>query len=157
MVGPNRGNRRQRAERVPARRSWFWGLSLLAAACGEAGVPAAPPPDFSGPALGTFESDSGRYSLEVRTSPQPARKGVNWAEYRITSDAGAPVTGLSLDVQPWMPAHGHGTTLRPTVSESAGGVYTIGNLLFFMSGHWELRTRFGTDFNDVAVPSLDVN
>ncbi|HVR60480.1 MAG TPA: hypothetical protein VMU50_01200 [Polyangia bacterium] len=120
-------------------------------------MPAAPPPDFSGPALGTFESESGHFSLEVRTAPQPARKGVNWAEYRITSDSGVPATGLSLDVLPWMPAHGHGTTLRPTVSESVGRVYTIENLLFFMSGHWELRTRFGADFDDVPVPSLDVD
>jgi hypothetical protein len=43
------------------------------------------------------------------------------------------------------------------VADSSDGIYTIGNLLFFMAGHWELRTTIGPDFNDVAIPSFDVN
>ena len=135
---------------------WLTGL-LLVASCGDGAPPPAAPPDFSGPAQITVESAGGHYSVEVRTSPSPPRKGVNWAEYRITDASGAPVTGLSLDVSPWMPAHGHGATVRPSITESGAGTYTIENLLFYMSGHWELHTTIDADFDDVADPSLDVD
>jgi hypothetical protein len=105
----------------------------------------------------TLNSASGLYHLEIRTSPQPAIKGDNWGEYRITDESGAPATGLSVAVRPWMPAHAHGTSVQPTVVESDQGVYTIQNLLFFMAGHWELRTTIGSSSEDVVVPVFDVN
>ena len=133
------------------------GALCLLASCGAGQPPDAGPPDFSGRALDTVESTGRHYSVEVRTWPQPPRKGLGWAEFRVSDASGAPAAGLSLDVQPWMPAHAHGTTVRPTVADSGTGIYTIGNLLFFMAGHWELRTTIGPDFNDVAVASFDVN
>jgi hypothetical protein len=112
---------------------------------------------FPAQAWQTLNSANGQYHLEIRTSPQPAIKGNNWAEYRITYESGAPATGLSMTVRPWMPAHAHGTSVQPTVAESDEGVYTIQNLLFFMAGHWELRTTFGSSSEDVFVPVFDVN
>jgi hypothetical protein len=82
---------------------------------------------------------------------------VQSVELVITDAAtGAPETGLSLDVLPWMPAMGHGASLKPTVMESPGGVYVVDDVDFFMAGTWELRTSFSGSLVDYAAPSFQI-
>lgn len=83
---------------------------------------------------------SGALKVDVRTSPQPPTRGGQSAQLTITDATGAPVTGLSLSVLPWMPVMGHGTSVVPSSNETAAGVYTIDNLYLFMPGLWALRT-----------------
>jgi hypothetical protein len=77
------------------------------------------------------------------------------------------VAGLTLAIVPFMPAHGHGASVAPTVSETAPGIYVATPLDFFMAGHWELMTAMsrvagdagagnaGT-LDDSAEPTVDV-
>jgi hypothetical protein len=61
-----------------------------------------------------------------------------------------------------MPAHGHGASVGPQVSEISPGVYVATPLDFFMAGHWELLTSVagggdgGGTIDDSAQPTVDV-
>jgi hypothetical protein len=131
-------------------------LALLgvAAACSGASPPGSP--TFSAEAYTTATSTSGALAVAVRTSPQPPSRGTNSVELTITrvSD-GAPVDGLTLDVVPWMPAMGHGTS-TPTVTAQGGGVYLATEVYLYMPGIWALQTAISGTVNDHAAPQVAV-
>ena len=115
--------------------------ALAAAGCG--GQPATPDPpalEFPGRAGADGASASGQLTVAVWWSPAQPTVGYDAAQLAITDATGAPVTGLTLTIVPWMPAHGHGASVAPTVSETMPGVYVATPLDFFMAGHWELMT-----------------
>ena len=123
---------------------------LTAGACSVADAPDAPP-------LLTLPSDGGNWTVSIETSPQPPRKGTADVTYRITDGAGAPADGLTLDVLPWMPAHGHGTSVTPLVTAQGDGAYLVSPVYLYMAGHWELRTQIhGGAVDDSVVPAFDV-
>jgi hypothetical protein len=106
----------------------------------------------------TLGSDSGQLQIAVRTSPQPAVKGVNAVQYVVTDAlTGAPIDGLDVVAVPWMPAHGHGTTAKTTVEPQGDGVYQITDVYLYMDGTWELRSSLtaGTAVDGVS-PTFDV-
>lgn len=107
--------------------------------------------------LQTVASASGRLSVAIRTWPSPPVKGVNVVQYVVASGDGAGTGGLAIDVVPWMPADGHGTSVVPAVVDQGGGVYQIDRVYLFMQGRWELRSRIAAGAqSDSAVPTLDV-
>jgi len=136
------------------------GLVALAAggACGSGGTgPAQPSLDFSGPAALTLASASGQLNASVRWSPNPPALGFDAAELTLTDTTGAAVTGLTLTMLPWMPAHGHGTSTTPTVSETATpGVYVATPIDFYMAGQWELRTTIAGAVDDTVTPAIEL-
>ena len=114
--------------------------------------PQLPP---SGDALLTLPGDSGALQISIWTWPQPAIKGSIDLVYRIADLNGLSVDGLGLQVVPWMPAHGHGTS--PTVVTSEGdGYYLIKPVYLYMSGRWEMRTTIKGSAVDSAVPVVDI-
>jgi hypothetical protein len=112
--------------------------------------------EFSGPAALSVASTSGLLRVDVRWSPAAPTVGLDASELTITDGAGAPVGGLTLTVVPWMPAHGHGTSTMPTVSETSPGVYVATPISFYMPGEWELRTTIAGAIDDMVVPTLDL-
>lgn len=129
-----------------------WGLS----ACGGGASPAAN--SFPADTLFELMSDTGQQRVDVRTAPQqPPTRGIVEMQLTITdATTGDPQTGLGLKVVPWMPAMGHGTSVTPTVVESAPGIYDLENLVLFMPGVWQIRTELdGTAITHVT-PTLDV-
>jgi hypothetical protein len=129
---------------------WFGSCALVVlAACG--GAPMTASGDFPAEPLMILTSMSGALRLELRTAPQPPSRVVpsQRAQYIITDTAsGVAVNGLSLDVLPWMPVMGHGTSVVPSVAETNAGVFEVDNLNLFMPGLWALRTTITTS----AVP-----
>ena len=103
-------------------------------------------------------SDSGQQHIDVRTAPeQPPTRGIVDMQLTITdATTGAPESGLELKVVPWMPAMGHGTSVTPTVVESAPGVYDLENLVLFMPGTWQIRTVWDAPAATHVTPTLDV-
>ena len=91
------------------------------------------------PAL-TVASASGQLNVSVWWSPAQPTVGYDAAQLAITDTTGAPVTGLTLTIIPWMPAYGHGASVAPMVSETMPGIYVATPLDFFMAGTWELLT-----------------
>jgi hypothetical protein len=138
------------------------GLVLLVAGglagCGASELGTAPPLVFSGPAAEEVASVSGLLVVGVRWSPDPPAVGLAASELTVTDTTGAPVTGLTLTVVPWMPAHGHGSSTKPGVSETAPGVYVATPISFYMPGQWELRTTIsGTGAaDDMVTPSFAI-
>ena len=139
-------------------------LLLAAAGCGGAGrTPESPPLTFGGPPALTVASTSLQLTLALWWSPAQPTVGYDATQIAINDAAGAPVSGATLTVVPWMSAHGHGASVQPGVSETAPGVYVAVPLDLYMSGSWQLRTRIerdagdgGTAIDDTAAPSVDV-
>ncbi len=127
----------------------------LLSACG-GGAPSA---SDAYPTQSLFDllSDSGLQQIAVRTAPeQPPTRGVVSMQLTITDAAtGAPQVGLDLKVVPWMPAMGHGTSVKPTIIETRPGTYELENLVLFMPGTWQIRTRWAEPSEHVT-PTLSI-
>jgi hypothetical protein len=129
-------------------------LAVLALCSCSGGAPASTAGCYSGSPTTTATSDSGSLSIQVFTCPDPPSRGTNDVELRVQRD-GTPVDGLTLDVSPFMPAMGHGTS-TPTVTAEGGGKYLVSEVYLYMPGVWELRTTFSGAVNDHVAPSLSV-
>jgi YtkA-like len=132
------------------------GLAALACGCG------GPQPDASNPTfpLASYlilTSDSGNLTVELRTSPdQPFQVGGGSVQYLVRDRQGLPVDGLAFNVTPWMPAMGHGASVKPTWAPSGGGTYVISGVSLYMAGLWELRTSISGAVSDSLAPSVEV-
>jgi len=125
--------------------------------CGGGDGGPAGPVEFPSEALVSLPSDAGHFVITVRTSPQPPVRGVDAVQLQIADDAGSPVDGLSIDMVPWMPAHGHGTSTKPQVEPQGGGVYQTTNVNLYMPGLWELRSTLQfAEGADTVAPAFDV-
>jgi len=106
--------------------------------------------------LTTVTSTSGALDVAVWTCPQPAAVGTNEVQLTVTQASdGTPVDGLTLDVEPWMPSMGHGTSTT-TVTPQGGGVYLVTEVYLFMQGEWSLRTKISGPMSDNASPQLEI-
>ncbi len=138
------------------------GMFLALLACGPMGCGAAmdvpqPSDNFPDTPRQILIAPDTKSHVEIRTSPYPPVKGNNWIQYRISDAAGTAVTGLPLDVLPWMPAHGHGTSVQPRIEDQGAGFYLCRDVFFYMAGHWELRSTLGPGGADAIVPTFDVD
>ena len=123
--------------------------ALLLAACGsDAGTRASQHQ--------TIKSDHSLLHVDVLPAPDPPVRGSDTIDLSITNAAGAPVDGLQIDAQPWMPAHGHGTSVTPTLVAQGGGRYQLENVYLYMAGTWELRLTFSGPETDTATPTFDI-
>jgi len=50
----------------------------------------------------------------------------------------APPKTPAVPADPYMPVHGHGGSTVPAITAMGGGLYSVGNLDFFMGGYWDL-------------------
>jgi hypothetical protein len=131
---------------------------LTGLACSSAGDGSGDGTIASTPAA-VVVSDNGIYALEIHSAPEPApSRGVNTLRLKVTNAAdGTPATDLSLDIVPWMPAMGHGASVKPTVSPGPEpGSYDVTNVNLFMPGLWEIRTKIGGTATDHAAPQFDI-
>ena len=129
---------------------------VAAGACGAGGEPAAPPMSFGAEPDQTLTSDSGALTVAVWFAPDPPSAGSDAAQIAFMDAGGAAVSGLDLSVVPWMPAHGHGTSVNPTVTETAPGVFVATPLYLFMPGSWELRMTIAGIVDDTAKASFEI-
>ena len=132
--------------------------AALLAACGGGDAPAGYDPTMppeTPPAL-TMTSESGTWVVSAWLYPERARKGANEVVFGIVDGAGAPADGLVVRTQPWMPAHGHGTSTVPTVSPQGAGLYWAMPVNLYMAGRWELRTTITGAVEDHVVLVVDV-
>ncbi len=61
---------------------------------------------------------------------------------------------LAIDLVPWMPAMGHGTSTIARVESSGGGHYVASDVALIMPGEWQLRAALTANEEaiiDVAV------
>jgi hypothetical protein len=82
------------------------------------------------------------FKLMSATPAPPARGNNNWVVQINTMSAGvvgAPLTGASLNVTPFMPAHQHGTPIQVqiTPSTTVQGEYDLNPVNLWMPGVWQ--------------------
>ena len=104
----------------------------------------------------TVASDSGALLVAVHFAPRPPIVGTNAVQLSFTDAGGAHPAGLALGVVPWMPAHGHGTSVAPAITETAPGTFEAAPLVLFMPGSWELRITAGGSVDDTAKVAFEI-
>ena len=141
-------------------RSWVYCLVATACAgCSGSGGSASDQGTVSEAPAAVVMSDTGGYRVSVHSAPDavPSR-GANTLRLDVVrASDGAAATGLALEVVPWMPAMGHGTSVRPTVEPGATpGSYTVTNVNLVMPGLWEIRTTIAGSISDHVAPQFEV-
>lgn len=89
----------------------------------------------------TQQSQEGRFALQLlQSDPAPPAKGDNTWDIRLLDATGASLDGATIDVQPFMPDHGHGTSLDAVVvpASSGKGEYSISPVNLWMPGLWQV-------------------
>jgi hypothetical protein len=74
----------------------------------------------------------------VQSNPAPPSRGTDEWTLRITNPSGTALDNLAVTVVPFMPDHGHGTSVNATVTANADGTYTANPLYLFMPGVWRI-------------------
>jgi hypothetical protein len=133
-------------------------LALIAAGCVGGSQPGGYDPTMppATPPAMTLTSEGGAWEVSLWSFPDPPRKGLIDVVYRIADKSGSATDGLTVEAQPWMPAHGHGTSTVPTVRPQGAGLYWATPVNLYMSGRWELRTAIGDGSADRVVFVVDV-
>lgn len=100
---------------------------------------------------GPFESSSGALTLWVMN--ETISRGINVVELCVTkASTEDPVDDLEMEMVPYMPAMGHGSS-GPSSSVALGaGCYEFSGIVLNMAGTWELRTLIRGAYEDAAVP-----
>ncbi len=133
------------------------GLGSVTAGCGGSPPPTPEvPASFPSQALAAVDSSAGTLHLELRTVPDPLVRGQNVGQLTVTDSTGQPIDGLTIAVRPWMPSHGHGTSVNPQTIDNGDGVYILNPLYLFMAGEWELQMSFQGAVNDTATTTVEI-
>lgn len=99
-------------------------------------------------------TQNGEFSVEVLFPDKKVEMGVNNVDLIIHNKNDKDVSGASITVTPWMPSMGHGVMEKPIVNEKGGGLYNVKNVIFSMTGDWELRLEIasGSTTDSVKIP-----
>jgi len=96
-------------------------------------------------------TDRKLYSLEMVIPEKQLTMGANTVEIIVHNEKGEDVPGAELTVTPWMPGMGHGVMEKPVVIERGGGLYSVDNVVFSMTGAWELQVAVAKDGKEDAT------
>lgn len=133
--------------------SMLVGMSTIGCSSSNEGAPNEP----AAQPFATMTSDSGRLHVEFRSAPQPLEQGENKLWLTIHDhETHAPSDGLAFTVEPWMPAHDHGSSTVPVVIAEGNGKYLVDNVVFTMPGEWELRIHITSPFDDALAPTVTI-
>ncbi len=86
-------------------------------------------------------TDGGSFHVRYTTTPSPIPLN-DYFDVRVEafSDAAmtAPAAGVPGTFDAWMPAHGHGMNVEPTITDNGDGTWDVSGLLFHMEGDWQV-------------------
>ena len=102
------------------------------------------------PGLSVTSTSGTRKYVLLSADPAPPARGTDTWSLKITDAAGSAQSGLTVGVLPFMPDHGHGTSVNATVTTNADGTYTVAPLYFFMPGVWRITFWIGSNQADVG-------
>lgn len=101
-------------------------------------------------------STSGALTLRfVSAQPAPPDVGDNLWQLELLDANGVAVSGASVQIEPFMPGHGHGTFPRFADATEVDGVYDVASFNLFMPGYWEHRVVIRTADDQVDSALLD--
>jgi hypothetical protein len=129
--------------------SWLVALALCLVACGgssggsgDAGETVNCQSDprvlaYAPPVTVQSQAKTMKFTLN-QSSPAPPARGTDTWNIHVTDANGAALPSLTLNAKPFMPDHGHGPAVTPSVDNKGGGDYAATNLYFFMPGVWQV-------------------
>ncbi len=132
-------------------------LALASGGCG--GSPPAIPPvpaSFPAQAVSTVASTSGALQVALRSVPDPPVRGQNVGQLTVTDGSGQPIDGITVEVLPFMPSHGHGTSEAVGVTDQGSGVFIANPLYLFMAGEWQIQMKFQGAIDDTATAIVEI-
>ena len=74
----------------------------------------------------------------LQSNPGPPAKGNDTWTIKVTDASSQPQANLNISVLPFMPDHGHGTSVNASITNNHDGTYTVAPLYFFMPGVWRI-------------------
>src|SRR5262249_20616222 len=94
----------------------------------------------------TLTGKAGLLQTRLMSSlPAPPLKGENkWTVQVTDATSGAGLDGVTIDVVPFMPDHGHYSPIKVVVTPMGGGVYLLDPVYLFMAGVWEVTVNMKT-------------
>jgi hypothetical protein len=114
-------------------------------ACQSDGADDVEPPACDGCNLGTeADTDGGTFHVTYSVTPDPIVVGEDFDVRVIVYDAADMSTMMSdatVDVDAWMPLHGHGMSVTPTITPNGDGTFVASGMQFSMTGHWEVTVE----------------
>jgi hypothetical protein len=103
-------------------------------------------------------TENGEFSVEVLLPDEKLEMGVNRVDLIVHNKQDKDVAGASIKVIPWMPSMDHGVMEKPAINEKGGGLYNVENVVFSMTGDWELRLEITsgstTDTVNIPMPAI---
>ncbi len=101
------------------------------------------------------KGEKGIFTVEMMVPGTGLHMGVNTLELIVHDAQGKDVPDARITVVPWMPKMGHGVSEEPEVTERGGGAYTVDNVIFSMTGWWDLTVNVKKgELEDAAVFSF---
>ena len=77
-------------------------------------------------------------SIQLLTSdPAPPGVDLNTWTFKVLKQDGTAISGANVKIAPYMPDHGHGPSVVPSIA-AAGDTYTATNVDLFMPGVWQI-------------------
>ena len=88
----------------------------------------------------------------LEATPARPAKGDNDWRIQVLDATDTALDGLQIGVTPWMPDHGHGTTVKTVVSEVEGatGEYTLSPVNLWMPGLWTVTLNINDSADEVV-------
>lgn len=86
------------------------------------------------------QGDKGKFSVVlVAADPAPPARDDNKWTIDLLDASGAPVSGATFVVKPYMPDHRHGSSITPQIDPGkTGGEYAVSRLNLSMPGLWQI-------------------
>jgi hypothetical protein len=81
----------------------------------------------------------------VSGEPSPPARGTNTWTVTMTDGAGNAISGATPVAVPFMPEHGHGSSVTPDMTSMGGPDYSVTPLYFFMPGIWQVTLSASPD------------
>ncbi len=80
----------------------------------------------------------------VDASPSPPARGSDTWKIKVTDSQGNALSNATVTAKPFMPDHGHGSSVEPVVTANPDGTYTVTPLYLFMPGLWQVTFTIKT-------------
>lgn len=83
--------------------------------------------------------DQGVVSVVIESSmPAPPERGNNDWTIQLLDANGAPISDATVGITPFMPKHGHGSSVKAAITPLGDGRYDLNPVNFSMAGVWEV-------------------
>jgi hypothetical protein len=101
------------------------------------------------------EGEVVRITVLEATPSQPFRGDNAWT-VSLSDLADMPLEPLEIEVQPWMPDHGHGTAVGAEITDRGDGEIHVDPINLWMAGLWEVRFLVTVDEDTLDTAVLEV-